>query len=93
MAVLGRFTKQSGDVLDYDVIYDEWFGNRVDAPDTHVVTAAAGITVVADYRVGNNVRIRLSGGSDGSSYKIQTALTTTSGAVKEAEFVVKIKDT
>ena len=43
--VLGKFTKQPNEVLDYDVDYDDWFSNRTDTPSSFVVVAEAGITV------------------------------------------------
>lgn len=91
-ALLGRFVKQSSEVLDYDVDYTDWFSNRQDSAASFEVTAQAGITVEATSRSGNVVKTVLGGGTDGESYKLTVLLTTTAGLVKEADFIVRIKD-
>lgn len=92
MAILARFTKQPTEILDYDVDYGEWFSNRGDLPVSHTVVVPAGITLQNSQRTGNVVKLVLSGGSDGASYKITVRLTTDTGLVKEADFVVKVKE-
>jgi hypothetical protein len=92
MAVLGRFVKQPNEVLDYDVDFSDWFEGRTDTPSSHAVVAEAGITVVGSSRTGNVVKVVLSGGTVGAKYKITVRLTTNSFLVKEAEFVVSIKE-
>ena len=92
MAILGKFTKQPNEVLDYDVDYTDWFAARTDAPSTYTVLADAGITVVGSARTGNIIKIILAGGTTGTKYKIQTRLTTTASLVKEAEFTVAVKE-
>jgi hypothetical protein len=91
-AVLGKFDKQPAEILDYDVDFTDWFTNRTDAPSSHVATADDGITIVSATRSGNVVKVILSGGTSGTSYKITVRLTTTAALVKEADFVVKIKE-
>ena len=90
--ILGRFQKQPGETLDYDVDYTDWFSNRTDTPASCVVTAEAGLTKVSDARTGNVVKIVLSGGTDGTKYKVTVRMTTTTGMVKEADFTVTIKE-
>ncbi len=65
--ILGRKLKQSGETLDYDVSYEDWFENRSDAPASHTVTADTGITVVTSSLTGEIVRVVLSGGTDGET--------------------------
>lgn len=94
-SILGRFTKQSDEVLDYDVDFEDWFTNRTDAPDSFTVSAETGITVVGSSMASTYVvRVVLSGGTDGESYKITVLLTTDAATpiTKEADFVVKVKD-
>jgi len=91
-AVLGKFTKQPAEILDYDVDYAQWFSNRVDTPDSYAVTAEAGITVVSTSLTGPVVKITLGGGTTGVKYKITARLTTLSGLVKEADFTVSVKE-
>jgi hypothetical protein len=92
--ILGRKLKQSGETLDYDVSYEDWFENRSDAPASHTVTADTGITVVTSSLTGEIVRVVLSGGTDGETYKITVKLTTNAATpiIKEADFTVRIKD-
>lgn len=91
-SILGRFSKQTAEILDYDVDYTDWFVDRGDTPSTHTTTADAGITVVSSVRTGKVIKVILSGGMNGETYKTTLRLTTSSGVVKEADFTVKIKD-
>lgn len=92
--VLGRFDKQTAEVLDYYVLFEDWFSNRSDAPSSIAVTADAGITVAASSLSGTTAKVVLSGGTNGTRYKITVRLTTdaTPAIVKEADFYVTIKD-
>lgn len=90
--ILGRFTKQPAEILDYDVDFTEWFSNRTDSPASFVVVAETGITVVSSVRTGNVVKIILSGGTGGTKYKITVRLATISGLLKEADFTVTVKE-
>lgn len=94
VAILGKFEKQSAEVLDYDVDFTKWFAARSLTPDILTVTAEAGITVVASSRTDAVVKIILSGGTSGTQYKITVTLTSTSvpALKREADFVVKVKD-
>lgn len=92
MSILGKFTKQPAEVLDYDVDFSEWFSNRTDTPASFTVTADTGITVVGSTRSGNVVKIILSGGTSGTKYKITVRLTTSNSLVKEADFQVVVKE-
>lgn len=92
-AILGKFTKQPAEILDYDVDFTDWFSNRTDAPVSFVVVAETGITVLSSTRVGNVVKVILSGGTNGTKYKITVRVTTTPGSlVKEADFTVTVKE-
>lgn len=91
-AILGRFVKQPAEVLDYDVDYTDWFSNRADAPSAAAVSVPTGITLVSSILVGRTVKVTLSGGVAGERYKVTVLLTTTAGMVKEADFIVSVKD-
>lgn len=91
-SVLGKFTKQPAEVLDYDVNFTDWFSNRTDAPASFTVTADSGITVVSSSILGNIVKVVLGGGTTGTKYKVTVLLTTTTALVKEADFVVAVKE-
>lgn len=89
--ILGKFAKQPSEVLDYDVDFSDWFSNRTDTPASYTVTVETGITKVADNRTGNVVKVILSGGTNGTKYKVTVLLTTSAGLVKEADFTVTVK--
>lgn len=91
-AVLGKFVKQPAEILDYDVDFTDWFSGRTDTPASFVVIAETGITVVGSSRTGNVVKTILSGGTSGTKYKITVRLTTSASLVKEADFLVAVKE-
>lgn len=91
MGFLGKKVKQPGETLDYDVDFTDWFSTRADAPSSFTVTADTGITEGTHVLNGNVVKVWLSGGTDGQQYQVNVKMTTTSGAVKEADFIVKVK--
>ena len=90
-SILGRFVKQPDEVLDYDVDYTDWFTNRTDAASTFTAVAEPGIVVDSSARTGNVVKVVLSGGTANAQYKVTVKLTTSTGIVKEADFIVKVK--
>ncbi len=93
MAILGRYIKQPGETIDYPVDFTDWFeGRTADSIASYTVTADAGISIATHVRVGFVVTVVLTGGTDGTSYKTTVKITTASGLVKEAEFVVKVKE-
>jgi hypothetical protein len=92
VAILGKFQKQTDEVLDYDVDYTDWFSNRVDTPASFTAAVETGITMVGSSRNGNVVKVILSGGTNGTKYKVTVKLTTSDALVKEADFTVTVKD-
>lgn len=90
--VLGRFTKQPDEVLDYNVDYTDWFEEREDTPASETAVADAGITVGSVSRSGNVVKVVLAGGTSGQSYKVTVRLTTSTNIVKEADFIVRVQE-
>jgi hypothetical protein len=93
MALLGKFTKQPNEILDYDVDFTKWFSNRTDAPVSFTTTVQTGMTLVDSTLVGKVVKLVLSGGTDGNTYKVTVRLTTNMSLVKEADFQIKVKET
>ena len=89
---LARFTKQPADLQDYDIDFTEWLAGFADTGASHVVAVDTGITKVSSTLVAGVVKVWLSGGLDGTSYKITATLTTTGGRVKQAEVTIKVKE-
>lgn len=92
MAILGRFIKQPADRLDYDIDYRDWLTDRADTLQSAAVTAEAGISVDDFVLVSGVVKVYLSGGTDGQTYKITCTATTTGGRIKQAEISINVKD-
>lgn len=92
MSILEKFTKQPAETQDYDIDYTDYLKSMSDTPLSFTVSADAGITVVASMLVGKVVKVYLSGGVDGTSYKVTALLTTAGGRVKEGEILIKVKE-
>jgi hypothetical protein len=101
--ILGTFEKQPADVLDYDID----FSSVLDGGDTlvstgdppvpsplNVVCSPAGLTIGSTFVVegGKTIKQWLSGGNNRQKYKITVTATTNAGRVKQAEFIVSVKD-
>lgn len=96
MAILDKYTKQPADVQDYDISYVDWLAALGTTAASVVVTADAGITQPQAAAVsGGVVKVWISGGTDGQSYKVTSTLTTTGSParVKQAEILIKVKET
>lgn len=95
MALLGSFTKQSREILDMDFDYNTTLAGRTDtiASQTSEV-APAGLTIVSTTRDVTNkkVKVVVSGGTNGNSYKVSVLATNTSGLVYEDEVNVIVED-
>lgn len=90
--VLGKFEKQPADVLDYDFDYSDWLDDRSDTIATYNVVAETGLTVGLVTAISGVVKVFLSGGTDGQTYKVTCTVTTTGGRTKQAEISVKVKE-
>jgi hypothetical protein len=90
--ILATYTKQPADVLDYDVEYADFLGG-VDALSsvTHAV-APSGLTVSLVSIIDTRVKVWVSGGVNGMTYKVTLVATTADGRVKEADFKIRVKD-
>jgi len=97
MAVLGQFTKQPSDLLDYNIDYSQWIEDE-DQPASAAVAVTldgAATTNIVHERteiVGQVVRSWFSGGVAGETYKVTVATTTVYGRVKEDEYKIKMKE-
>lgn len=96
---LKAFTKQPADIEIYEIDYAAKYlaGAGDTAGNLLALTADAGITVVPEIAVGQPVptgvvRVRVSGGTNGQSYKITARLGTAGGREKEAEIMVILRE-
>lgn len=92
MAVLGTFTKQPGETLDYDVDFTDWLTGRPDTIQSHSVVVPTGLTLVLSTLTGKVVKCVLAGGTAGVKYKVTVVVTTDTELVKESEFYISVKE-
>ena len=90
--IIGSFEKQPSEVLDYDIDCSEWLTSGDNVQSVSASPDDAGLVV--DSIVNNDPRIKiwLSGGDDGKSYKVTVGITTADGRHKEVEFMVQVRD-
>ena len=93
MPILATFPKQPADVQDYDVDYADYLNELGgDTLVSAVVTADVGVTVDSHSIIGTAVKVWVSGGTTGRTYKVTIRATTAFGRVKEVEIRVKVKE-
>lgn len=91
--ILGSFSKQPVEVLDYDIDCSDWLvSDDVVASATATVTGGAGLVVDSVFVASPRIKVWLSGGTNGLSYKITVTITTDDGRIKQVEFRVRVKD-
>lgn len=97
--MLGTFTKQPAEIIDYDVDYTDWLDGTADSVLSATVTIvsslpadATPLTDLSTYINTQRVKMWMSGGTNGATYKITVKATTTNGRIKEDEFKIKCKD-
>lgn len=85
--------KQSADQLDYDVDFSAWL------PEGDTITTAVASVIIEDELIIQSVQVSdlvvkvwLSGGINGSTYKVTVAASTEGGRIKETEFNLRVKD-
>jgi len=86
-----KFIKQPSDFLDYDFDFSDWMV-AADTIESADITVATGITLESYSFTDTVVKVWLSGGTDGETYKVTCLITTDDGRKKEKEFKIKIKD-
>lgn len=95
MALIATFEKQPADVLDYDIDYATWLpDNDAIASVSTAVTPAGGMEVDLTLVIENNTRVKLwvSGGVTGTTYKVEVTVTTDDGRVKQDEVRFRVKE-
>lgn len=93
---LGTYPKQPYDVTDLDVSFAEWLAAR--PGDTLVSATATGddTGLIVDDAVALTdtvVKVWVSGGVSGTTYKVTVRVVTAFGRHKEVEVKVKVRDT
>lgn len=87
------FQKQPADTLDYDIDFSSWLTDE----DTIVAAAAvssvpAELTIDSVLSSSQAVKVWVSGGLTGSTYKVTATATSALGRIKEIDFKIRVKD-
>lgn len=101
--ILGTFYKQPAETLDYDIDFSQFLADgdtlvSVGDPPVpsplDVVVSPSGLTLAGTFVVDNGLTIKqwVSGGTNGSKYKVTITATSNTGRIKQVEFVVRVKD-
>ena len=92
MSILGTFTQQPADRLDYDVFYDSFFPAG-DTIASQVTTSDLGITTSSSVNsTATAVKVYVTGGSSGTRYKVTVTATSVVGRIKQSEFYIQVKE-
>jgi len=87
-----KFDKQPSEVLDYDIDASEWLTQGDNIIGISVAVDDPGLSVNNTTVSDDRIKIWLSGGSDGVTYKVTTKISTDDGRVKEVDFNVRVKE-
>lgn len=89
---IAKFTQQPNEVLDYDIDFRPWLTGRSDAASSYEAITEPGITLVSSTMANAVVKLVLAEGETGGKYKVTVRLTTAAGLVKEADFLLTVKE-
>ena len=93
MTLLAKYTKQPVEVLDYDFSFTDYLQSVNDTAVSHTAVATTGLTVKTSTLSRGVVKVFVSGGVDGETYKVSATITTQGGRVKQADIQLKVKET
>ncbi|GEK46556.1 hypothetical protein HPA02_08390 [Bisbaumannia pacifica] len=97
MAILGTHTMQPADEWDYDIDYNRWLPasdglSENVAPNVSVSPEGLAVeSVTRDYD-NRRVKVWLSGGEDGTRYKVEVTTRSREGRVRQDEFFVIVRN-
>lgn len=90
---MNLFQKQPADQLDYDLDFSDWLTEDDTINGADAVSSVPEELAIESVSVsGQTVKVWVSGGVDGSTYKITTTVTTALGRIKELDFKIRVKD-
>ena len=89
--MLGLAKKQPGERLDYDVDFERWLADG-DTMLSASAVADEGVIVEDVEVIHPLVKVWLSGGTSGQTYKVTVTLQTTEGRIKEADFKIRVME-
>ncbi len=89
---IGTVTQQPADKIDYDIDCSDLCQGGDSVASVTDDTTPAGLTVTTFVGTSNKVKVWISDGISGATYKVQVTVTTTLGRIKQDEIRVKIKE-
>lgn len=90
---MNLFQKQPADQLDYDLDFSEWLADGDTITGTSAVSDVPTELVILSASVADQtVKIWVSGGLDGSTYKVTATVSTSQGRIKELDFKIRVRD-
>lgn len=94
MALLGSFTKQPREILDFDIDYSAVLEGRSDTiSGVTLEVSPSGLTLSTPVITGNIMKAKVSAGTDAVTYKVTALATSTpSGLVYEDELDVLVEE-
>lgn len=93
MAIIGNINQQPSDNLDYDIDCTDLIGSGDTVASVTVASTSADLSVLAVVAAtADAVKVWITGGISGVTYKVTVTVTTTLGRVKQDELKVKIKE-
>ena len=90
--MLGAKRKQPGDNLDYDIDFTDWLVDGDSLVTASAVADDNSITIGTVQVIPPLVKVWLSGGEAGMSYKINVTVSTAEGRVKEVAFNLRVAE-
>lgn len=92
---LKRFMKQPAEVIPYDFDFRPWLQQTSSSPESYEVPTVPGLDLSPEL-LGGVVRVLVSGGADGASYRLTCRLTSSlpngSLATREADCLIHVCD-
>lgn len=88
--VLAKWPKQPGETLDYDISFVDYLAKRNDTVASHAVDVETGLTKEFSTVTDGVVKVWLSGGVDGQTYKVTAKIVTHGGREKHGEVLIKV---
>lgn len=91
--MLGQVQKQPVEVLDYDIDFARWLVDDTITSAEAVITPDGSLSVQTIDVDPTLVKVWLTGGDSGVTYKVEVTVQTAGGRVGQVEFKVRVKDT
>lgn len=90
---MNLFQKQPADHLDYDIDFSEWMTESDTITGAVAVSSTPLELIVNSVGIsGSIVKVWLSGGVNGSTYKVTVTTSTQQGRVKELDFRMRVRE-